>query len=285
MKPALLVLAIFLSTVSAAQAEPDRSPKDWFLVLNDPLTGVQNRIKAINELNALGERELWNALPPIIRNAGEPAALRVHAIQTMLETKQSALKTMLKDAALDLEIRKSLLYHLWKKNPDGMKPELIAFAESPTAHPELRAAAVKYLGYMKSDLAPEYWVNLYLEQRHPTPVRIAALNALEAQGMLAERPSLVTQVVLQTDESLDLRKTSAMKAALMMPKGDLLALLLSILAHFENPLEMRQFALDNLAARGGEAELPKLKDLLAREKDVSLKNALEALIKRLTPDQ
>ena len=160
--------------------------------------------------------------------------------------------------------------------------ELIRIAQNQKETVDLRAAAISYLGQTQGKYPPGFWENLFTKKVNPIPLRIAAMNAMETLQILNEERLIFTQILQDPGEPTELRKSVILTSGRTLSSAEFEAETIAIISKPENPLEIRQFALDNLAVSATEAILPQLKTILSREKNRILASELETLITNLT---
>lgn len=285
---ALLIVFLLIAWVVTGPAYTEGStppPEETLQVAKNRLASIADRKKALEALKPVQDSQMVSELIEIIRNPEEPIVLRANVADMLIEsTSQWAtleLKKMLSDSKLPMECRQQALYALWKKDPEGMSQQLISLAQSAHEAIGLRTSAINYLSVTKADWPLKFWQNLYFRSSNPVQVRAAALGGMETMGLLRQNPTLFGQVIQNPHEPVELRKLALLKALRNMGSSEVEQEFLGVLSKPENPLEIRQFALDNLAASGGEHLMMELKQILTRETNPALREKLKTLIDTL----
>lgn len=250
------------------------------------LASIDERLKAIDQLKTFDDAEVIPAFSQIIRNSKEPIVLRAHASEILSQSNNQwgtlELKKILRDLSVPSENRVIALYALWKKDAKAMKGELITLAQNNSEARDIRIAALNYLRTEKDKWPPEFWENLFLKKENPVPVRIQAMNGMKELGLILQPEMTLVQIIENPYEPFELRKAVILTANSMVSPEVFGKALISVLSNSENSLEMKRFALDNLAATADRTLLPQLKQIAPEEKNPVLSEELKTLISALS---
>ncbi|GEM_PF-4845110 len=283
----LFLITIMMSNSPPGWSEVDSSQENPLQIAKNHLASVQDRIKAIDQLKTSHDSEMISALSQIIRDPEEPIVLRAHVMELLERSNDQwaslELKKMLKDSSVPTENRILALYALWKKDPQGMLPELINLAQDNNESADIRVAALNYLRTEKSKWPPQFWQNIFLRKDNPTPVRIQAMNGMKDLGLFSQSENMLVTIIENPLEESELRKAVILIASSIITEETLQKAFLSIVSKPENSLEMRRFALDNLALKPNEKLLSQLREILSHEHDPILMDDLKTLTKNTTP--
>lgn len=255
---------------------------------------VQNRLESMEKrksaIERLKNKDIQNprtieSLIKIVKNPNEPVSLRAYAIEMLLQMDEALVRPNLQkiigDSSLTPEIRKSALHALWKQNPAEIKSELIRWAQSSYEQPEMRVAAIGYLGHTDAQGLPlEFWNGL-LSRQNPVSVRIACLNSMEQLGLRAGDTSVLLGLIHDVKEKEEFRKSAVITAARMLSPAALEEEFLSILANPKDSFAMKMFAIDNLSAQPNPALATRIKSLIQKEQLIDIRRELERLTIKL----
>lgn len=258
---------------------------DALSLAQNRLESTKNRKSAVERLKDTQDPKVIDGLLKIVKNQKEPVSLRAHTLEVLIQMDKMLvapeLKKIAEDSSLTAEIRKSSLHALWKQDPASMTSALTQWANNSDELPEIRVAAIGYLSHAQGDAPPsEFWNDL-LSRKNPVSVRIACLNAMEQFGLLAGDTSILLELIRDAQEGTELRKSAVITASRMTSPTVLEEEFLSILANPKDSFAMKMFAIDNLSARPNPALLPRVANILQREKLPDLKKALEELATEL----
>ncbi len=284
----ILIFAFLIVSSSSVWEKATSSEQENPLeTAKNKLASVEDRIKAVDQLKASDDSETISVLSQIIRDSGEPITLRAHVMELLSQSNNQLasleLKKILNDPSAASENRILALYALWKKEPQGMKTELMNLAKSASESADIRVAALNYLRSDKGKWPPQFWENIFLKKGNPAPVRIQAMNGMKELGLITQPEITLMQIIENPTEQTELRKAVILIASSITSQEVLEKALMSVLSKPENSLEMRRLALDNLALRPNETLLPQLKQVLAKENDPILIDGLKTVIKSLSP--
>ncbi len=283
----ILLLLIAMTSSRSESREADSSQENPLQITRNRLASVEDRKKAIDQLKASNDAEMISVLSQIIRDPEEPIILRAHVMEVFAQSNDQwaalELKKILKDSSVPSENRILALYALWKKDPQGMRGELINLAQNNSKSPDIRVAALNYLRLDKGKWPPRFWEDLLLKKENPAPVRIQAMNGMKELGLIAQPETTLISIIENPSEQTELRKAVILIAGSMVSLEVLEKALMSVLSKPENSLEMRRLALDNLALKPNVVLLPQLKEILSHENDPILVDGLKTLIKNTTP--
>ncbi len=287
-KKIVLIFLFFIVSFSSAWGESTSSEqKNPLETAKNQLASVEDRIKAVDQLKTSDDSETISTLSQIIRNSGEPITLRAHVMELLSQSNNQwaslELKKILNDPSTASENRILALYALWKKDPQGMKMELMNLAKSTNESADIRVAALNYLRSDKGKWPPRFWEDIFLKKENPAPVRIQTMNGMKELGLITQPETTLMQIIENPAEQTELRKAVILIASSMVSPKVLEKALMSVVSKPENSLEMRRLALDNLALRPNETLLPQLKQVLSKENDPILTEGLKTLIKSIAP--
>lgn len=281
-----LVTFCFCSLTQPAEASVP-TQKQPMQIAKNRLASLEERKEAIDQLKFVQDPEILPKLIEIIRDPKEPVPLRGHVVEALilLTDKQvsSELMKLVKDSALAPEIRKMALYGLWKKDPEQVKADLMKLAQDPQGTVELRAAALNYLKESKGNWPHGFWIGFLTQKANPPAVRISALNAMEELNLLIQHKTRLSQLLQDPREAVELRKSIVLAMSRSLPPAFSERELVSIVSRPENSLEMRRFALDNLASSRNKAVISEVEQILANESNPSLLNEFEVLTSSQNP--
>ena len=279
-------LVITLAHPRAGFSVPDTASKKPIEVLKNRLGSVQERLGAIEQLKTAPDSKILPDLLGIIRDSEDSIVVRGHIIELLLTIDDPwvaiELKKLLSDSSALTETKRLVLYALYKKTPKEMISELMLIAQNPRESAELRTTALSYLGQTQGNYPPAFWKNLLKGKEHPVPVRIAAANGMETLKLLKGEQLIFLQVLQDPNEPIELRKSIVLTAGRVLAQNEFEKELISIISKPENSLEIKRFALDNLASRADQTLLPQLKQIVLQENDPVLSEELKTLISALS---
>lgn len=279
---------LFLTLIYPSLVVPKNafSQEEALQIAKNRLASVKDRKKAIDQLQSNQHHEAMLELIEIIRNPEEAITIRGYVTQMLIESKDKwvllELKKLLKDLTLPSETKKLALYALWRKDAQAMKPELISLAQNIGMSTDMRIAALTYLSQTEGNWPPEFWVKIYSQKSNPSPVRIAALNGMQEFNLLASEKIAILQVIQNPHEPTELRKSTILAAGRIFSSNEFERELISILVTPENSIEIKRFALDNLASNSNKMLIPQLKRILSDERNPVLSSELKTLIANLS---
>jgi len=261
-------------------------------IAKNRLASTKDRIEAIHDLIQIEHQEVIPVLLGWVRNPEEPLFLKREAFEYLSQTKREeathGLKALLSDTTTSEKSLKLALEILWKRNSENLKPDLIHLATNRDMGASIRAAAISFLGQSHDQSMMSYLSEIERSNENPVAVRIAALFAMSelelATGNFTtpQTVAALTRILQDPYEATFLRKSAVLIAKERLPSKRLEHLLMQILANPQNDTDMRRFSLDHLQARENPSLLPQLRQILQREKDLDLVEALGQFIESLS---
>ena len=109
------------------------------------------------------------------------------------------------------------------------------------------------------------------------------MNGMKELDLITQPETMLIPVIENPFEPSELRKAVILIANSAVSSEVLEKAFMLVLSKSENSLEMRRFALDNLALNPNPALAVQLKGILSRESDETLSNDLKRLIATLSP--
>ena len=253
--------------------------------IQNRLDNEKERIQAVQTINFENDPTLIAELIKVVRDDEDSIMVRAHIIERFTNSQNQwtnlELKKILSDSSLKPKVRQLALYGLWRKAPNEIKSELITLAQSVREPIELRTSALSYLGQYQDTNSFEFWNTMAKSKANPDALRISALFGMEKAAYLEQDPTAIILIIKNSRESDELRKQAILVAGRHPSLIDLQSELLNLLSKPENSLEIRRFALDNLALNLDFGILPQLKQVAAQEKNPAIAHELKRMIESL----
>ena len=276
-----ITVLIGILTISINTAYADKI-EDVLKTVNNPLDSLADRKKAVQEIKSNKDPRVLTSLIDVIKNSAEPITYRAYVVDVLMQSTDQwpiiELTNIARDPKLPAEVRKPPLYSLWMKDPQKFKPDVIKIAQNSAEPVDLRVTALTYLRTSGDTKLPiSFWKNL-LGKNNDTQIRIAALNGMEQLGFLSQEKNSLIQIMQNPSEEISIRKTSILNAERFFSAEEVVPELIHVISRADNPLEMRQFALNHLASYSFTDVLPQLEKILLTEKNPTFRKDLKSLI-------
>jgi len=255
-------------------------------ILRNRLASIEDRIKAIDELKAGNHPDLIPNLIVLFKGDPEPMSLLSHAIDTLIEIENpkaiQELKGLIADTQIGAQKKNTILYALWKSDPETIKPDIFKILKNSNEDNQLRAAAIEYYSHYEKIENPSPWIGIITNKSNADTLRIAAIHAMKRTGELEITPAILTTIIQNKTESVFLRKSVLLISTDLIPPASFELQLFQLLSDNQNPLDIRRYAIELIRAEGKASLIPKLRNIQSKEGNTQFATELDLLIEYLT---
>ncbi|OGX03610.1 MAG: hypothetical protein A3J12_05500 [Omnitrophica bacterium RIFCSPLOWO2_02_FULL_44_11] len=229
--------------------------------------------------------QFTSVLLKIIQRKNESKAIMGRAFQ-LLETTggpeaAGKLKQILLSPQLPSKTRELALYTLSRRDPAGIKKELLQIVENIKEPSPLRTLAVAELNSNPDDAFLNIAGKIIRNKKEPDIMRASALSVLEQTAFFIDDPSALTNIIRDSAAGESFRQSAFEIASKLLPATEIQTLLTELCSNKKNPIEMRRYALNQLEHSKDSSILSYFKDLLVNETDAAFAADLRNLIAQL----
>ncbi len=292
----LIACPVLLFLLTAVVFSWNPTETDLLRVLKNPLASEEERLSALQSLNASEPSpQVVEAMLDVFKNGKESIPFSRRVADALIQVsggqvRQAVNRLLFDQYGNDLFLRQMSLHILMNVGDEPQKMEFLArlmrLAQDPRESPDLRQFAIKHLSsahFLPSGQA-DWAAKIAENKREPVQARTAALDYIE-ENHPKDLIDILSRVMLNASDDQDFRQVSIMKAA--RHYSDLLAVpFTSLLFDQKQTFEIRRLCMEIMVGKEQpETAVNLFKQVLAKEKDPKMQTELRQAVDSLKPKE